>query len=49
MKKPSLQGPKTNLNVVAILEKANSIRQVGTFSFIIYSFSRENLRCSLLC
>lgn len=26
--RPSIQGPKTNLRVAAILEKANAIRQV---------------------
>lgn len=40
MAKPIVEGPKTNLNVVAILEKANAIRQVGLISsFLIFSFA----------
>lgn len=30
--RPSIQGPKTNLKVAAILEKANAIRQVLSLS-----------------
>jgi len=29
--RPSIQGPKTNLKLAAILEKANAIRQVSLF------------------
>lgn len=38
--RPSIQGPKTNLRVAAILEKANAIRQVciisSNASFLVF-------------
>lgn len=51
---PSIQGPKTNLRVAAILEKANSIRQVSLSDyysrrvFLIFSLSQHQLTKLLL-
>jgi hypothetical protein len=36
--RPRIQGPKTNMKLAAILEKANSIRQVSPPSFSVYYF-----------
>jgi len=34
--RPRIQGPKTNMKLAAILEKANSIRQVSPFSVTLF-------------
>lgn len=48
--KPIIHGPNTNLNVVAILEKANAIRQVNLISgFLVFFVCQSRKHSHYLC